>query len=153
MIEWKFCCVWGGSASSWITLRPEFRHLTQVEDPETGMCQKNECRSETCLEEKRVENRMICLEQNNCRIVSLSLPEEALRSVPNICKPSSKQSLSSKTSGSHTVHNNTASMSRSWNTATNIRWSAKIIRSRLGQATANNLRGRIWKSNSMKTFT
>jgi hypothetical protein len=149
----KFCCVWGGSTSSWITLRQEFKHLIQVEDSETGRCQKNECWSETRLEEKEVENRVICLEQNNCWIVSLSVPEETSWSAPNICKPSSKQSLLSKASGSHTVDSDATSVSRSWYIATNIRWNAEIIRSQLGQATINNLRGRIWKSNCMQAST
>jgi hypothetical protein len=142
----KFCCVWGGSASFRMTLRQEFRHSIQVEDPETRRRQKREYHSETRLEEKEVENRVICLEQNNCWIVSLSVPEEAVRSAPNICKPSSKESLPSKMSGWHTVDSDTALMSRSWDIATNMRWSAEIIGSRLGQTTINNLRGRIWKS-------
>jgi hypothetical protein len=96
---------------------------------------------------------VICLEHNNCWIVSLNAPEETLWNAPNICKPSSKRPLLSKTSGSHTVGSDIISMSRSWYIATNIRWSAEIIRSRLGQATINNLRGRIWKSNCMKALT
>jgi hypothetical protein len=114
----KFCCVWAGSASSWIALRQEFSHSIQVEDPETGKCQKNEYRSETRLAEKWVENPVICLEQNNYWIVSLRVPEETSRSAPNICKPSSKQSLLATTSGSHTVASYTASMSRCWVIAT-----------------------------------
>jgi hypothetical protein len=149
----KYYCVWGDSASSWITLRQELRRLIQVEDPGTGRCRKNERRSETRLEGNGVENRVICLEQNNCWIVSLSLPEEASRSAPNICKSSSEQSLPSKTSDLPTVHSATGSLSRSWDIVTNIRWRAKIIRSRLGQATINNLRGRIWKSNCKKALT
>jgi hypothetical protein len=101
----------GGSASRWITLRQECSHSIQVEDSETGRCQKNECQSETRLEEKGVENWVIYLEQNNCWIVCLSFPEEAYHIIPNICKPSSKQSLPSKTPGSHTVDRDTASMS------------------------------------------
>jgi hypothetical protein len=44
----------------------ELRYSIQVEDPETGTCSQDECRSETRLEEKGVENRAICPEQNNC---------------------------------------------------------------------------------------
>jgi hypothetical protein len=137
----QFSCVWGDSVSSWMTLGQEFRHLIQVEDPETGRCQKNECRSKTRLEGNEAENRMICLEQNNYWIVSLSVPEEASRSAHNICKRSSKQSLPSKTPGSHTVDSDTTPMSRSWDIATNIRWSAEILRSGLDQVTVNYLRG------------
>jgi hypothetical protein len=136
----KFYCVWGGSTSSWMTLRQEFRDSIQVEDPEIGRCQNNECQSETRLEENVVENRVICLEQNNCWTLSLSVPEEASRSAHNICKRTSKQSLPSKTPGSHTVDSDTALMSRSWDIATTIRWSVEINRCRLGQATINNLK-------------
>jgi hypothetical protein len=149
----KFCCVWSGSASSWITLRQECKHSIQIEDPETGRCQKTECRSKTRLEEKGIENRAICPEQNNFWTVSLSVSEEASWSAPNIYKPSSKQSLPSNRSGSHTVDSDTASIGRSWDIATTIRWSAEVIRSRLGQATINNLRRWIWKSNCMKALT
>jgi hypothetical protein len=79
----EFCCVWGGSASSWITLRQEFRHSIQLEDQETRRCQKIEYRSETRLEEKGIENRVICLEQNNGWIVSLSVLEKASWSAPH----------------------------------------------------------------------
>jgi hypothetical protein len=149
----KFCCAWGGSASSWITMRQEFRHSTQGGDQEKGRCQKKECRSETRLKEKWVENRVICLEQNNCWIASLSVPEEASRGAPNICKPSSKQSLPSKTSRSQTVDSETAPMSRSWDIATSIRWSAEIMRPQLGSPTISNLRGRIWNNNCVKRLT
>jgi hypothetical protein len=149
----KFCCAWGGSASSWITLRREFRHSIRVEDPETGRYQKKECRSETRLEEKGAGNRMICPEQSNCWIASLSVPDEASRSSPHICKPSSKQSLPSTTSGSHPIDSETALMSRSRDIAMNIRWNAEIIRSQLSQATINSLRRRIWKNDCMKALT
>jgi hypothetical protein len=149
----KFCCVWGGSASNWISLRREFSYSIQVENPATGRCEKNECWSETRLEEKGVENRVICLEQDIYWVASLSVPEEASRRAHNICKPSSKQSLPSKRFGSHTVDSDTASTSRSWDTTTNIKWSAEIMRSRLGQATINNLRGNIWESDCMKELT
>jgi hypothetical protein len=140
----KFCRVWGGSISSWITSRQEFRHSIQVDGSETGRCQKNEFPSETRMEEKGVENRVICLEQDSYWIVSLRVPEEAWRNAPNICKPSLKQSLPSKTFGSHAVDSDTASMNRSWDIATNIRWSAEVIRSRLDQTTINNLKGGMW---------
>jgi hypothetical protein len=52
-----------------------------------------------------------------------------------------------------TVESDTASMSRSWDIATNVRWSAEIIRSRLGQATISNLKGGIWENNCMKALT
>jgi hypothetical protein len=92
---------------------PEFRYSLKVEDPEAGRCQRNKGRSEARVEEKGVENRVICLKHNDCSIVSRSVPEEASPSAPDICKPSSKQSLPSKRSGLHTVDTDTASMSRS----------------------------------------
>jgi hypothetical protein len=130
-------CVWGGSASSRITLREEFRHSVKVQDPETRRW-KNKRRSGTHLEEKALENRVICLKQNNRSIVSLSIPEQASLSTLKICKASSKQSLPSSTSGSHTVDSDTASMCRFWVIAKNIRRIAEIIGSQLGQATINN---------------
>jgi hypothetical protein len=44
-------------------------------------------------------------------------------------------------------------MGRFWDIATNVRRSAEIIGSWLGQATIINLRGRIWKSNCTKALT
>jgi hypothetical protein len=49
-----------------------------------------------------------------------------------------------------TGDSNTALMKRPWDIATNIRRSAEIITSRLGQATISNLRGRIGESNCTK---
>jgi hypothetical protein len=101
--------------------------LIKVEDPETGRCKKNQCRSEPHLEENAAENRGICLKHNNCSIVSLGAPEEASRSDPNICKASSKQSLPSTTSDSQTIDNDAVSIGQSWDIAMNTRRGAKIF--------------------------
>jgi hypothetical protein len=137
----KICCVCGGSVSSRITLKSDSRHSIKVEDPQTGRCTKNKSRSGTHLGEKASENRVVYLKKNKCSIVSLSILKEASRSAPTICKPSSKQSLPSRTSGSHTVDSDTASVGGFWDIVTNIRRSAEIIG--LGQARIGNLKGRI----------
>jgi hypothetical protein len=53
----------------------------QVFDPSRGSgnekVSENERQSETRLKEKGVEKRVICLERNDCQIVSLNVPEEA----------------------------------------------------------------------------
>jgi hypothetical protein len=85
--------------------------------------------------------------------VSQSVPEEASGSDPNIYKAGSKQSLPSTISAAHTADTNTASTSRSWDISTNIRRSAEILGSRLGQVTINSLRGNIWKSHYTKALT
>jgi ATP-dependent RNA helicase DeaD len=61
----------------------------------------------------------------------------------NICKACSKQSLPSRTSGLHKVDSDAASTGRFWDIATNIKWSAAIMGSRLGQTTINNVKGSI----------